>query len=173
MSAYRFELPADLVLSVPWTWRSLAWGMQKGLVGRQVAVDAAVRLLSRKKEPPPAVVELAGCSKDDPDVENYVTRLAKEEDLDGASDDPWLYLVLRWVLDNKEAFEDPLQVLEEVYADFDYPEEMTKFVRYMPSDEPELGEKGNEARLYDHWREFLDAERVRLETSIAVVAQRE
>jgi hypothetical protein len=155
-------LPATLVLGVPWTWRSLAWGLQKGLIGRDVAVEAAVQCLSRGGDPPNDVVELAGCSKDDPEVESYVSRLSKEEPSDSASDGPWLYLVLRWVLENKDAFGDPLQVVEEVYADFGYPEAIAKFVRYMPSDEPDLGREANEARLFEHWRAFLEAERARL-----------
>jgi hypothetical protein len=155
-------LPATLVLSVPWTWHSLAWGLQRRLIGRDVAVEAAVLCLSRGDELPEEIVELAGCSKDDPDVESYVTRLVKKEAADCASSEPWLYLVLRWVLENKDGFGDPLQVAEEVYADFGYPEVMAKFVRYMPSDEPDLGKDANEARLFEHWRAFLEAERARL-----------
>jgi hypothetical protein len=155
-------LPATLVLGVPWTWHSLAWGLERGLIGRDVAVEAAVQCLSRDGDPPEEVVDLAGCSKDDPEVESYLARLLNTEALDSESDRPWLYLVLHWVLENKDAFDDPLQVVEEVYADFGYPEAIAKFVRYVPSDEPDLGKEANEARLFEHWRAFLDAERARL-----------
>ncbi len=38
--------------------------------------------------------------------------------------------------ENRETVEDPFAVVEELYADFDYPEEIAGFVRYMPPEDP-------------------------------------
>ncbi|MCA9643524.1 MAG: DUF2247 family protein [Polyangiaceae bacterium] len=159
---HSFDLPAELVLSVPWTWQSLAWGLQKGLIGRVVAIQAATRLLAQGEPASAEVVELAGCAIDDPLVEQLVTRLARDQAEAGAVDEPWLYLVLRWVYDNQTRFADPLQVVDEVYADFDYPAAISSFVRYMPSDSPDLGGEGNTRHLYARWLRFLEEEERRL-----------
>jgi hypothetical protein len=52
-----------------------------------------------------------------------------------------------------------LGVVEEVYAEFDYPDEVASFVRYMPAgngyDPRRHSEAENEARLYDEWNRFV------------------
>ena len=51
---------------------------------------------------------------------------------------------------------DPLQTVEEVYADFDYPEQIASFVRYMPMQGPDLGSRlANERRLFERWRSWV------------------
>lgn len=60
---------------------------------------------------------------------------------------------------------DPLETAEAVYAELDYPEEMTSFARYMPSDDADLGDRElNEARLMRNWEAYLRDERSRLGT---------
>ena len=72
-----------------------------------------------------------------------------------------MYLILRWVLEHRERFEDPLGVAEQIYADFDYPPELESMIRYMPASggyDPRahtLAE--NEARLYEAWAQFVTA----------------
>jgi hypothetical protein len=67
-------------------------------------------------------------------------------------------LVLAWIYEHRGAFLDPLQTVEEVYADFGYPERIAGFVRYMPMDGPDLGSReANEQRLMERWKEYLDA----------------
>ena len=52
---------------------------------------------------------------------------------------------------------DPLQTVEEVYADFDYPEQIASFVRYMPMQGPDLGSRlANERRLFERWKAFVE-----------------
>jgi hypothetical protein len=70
--------------------------------------------------------------------------------------DKWLYLVLAWVYEQQANFEEPLRTVEEIYADFGYPPHIASFVRYMPSDEPDLGRELNERRLYTKWKQYLD-----------------
>jgi hypothetical protein len=43
------------------------------------------------------------------------------------------------VVENKDSYSDPLVLVEQLYADFNYPETIASFVRYMPSEEPDLG----------------------------------
>ena len=53
----------------------------------------------------------------------------------------WLYLLLFWIYENRDVYEDPFQVVEQVYAEFSYPRSMEPFVRYMPSNEPTVRER--------------------------------
>lgn len=51
---------------------------------------------------------------------------------------------------------DPLQVIEEIYADFNYPEELVGFIRYMPMQGPNLGSReANENRMFERWRSWV------------------
>jgi hypothetical protein len=164
MDTSTLQLPSEFVLSgITWTWNDLLYGLESGLIAPQVAVDAAVALLCREGEPIAGVVDLAGCSPEDGDILDYVRDLAKRECDDGKGRERWLYLILLWVFENRHAFADPLEMVEQIYADFGYPESVAGLVRYMPSDEPDLGsQKLNEDRLYKKWRTFLNAEAARL-----------
>jgi len=55
---------------------------------------------------------------------------------------------------------DPLQEVEELYADFGYPDAIGDFVRFLPPNDgyhPELHTKDeNERRLFRHWEEYLE-----------------
>ena len=71
----------------------------------------------------------------------------------------WAYLVLAWVYEHRNDYSEPLAVVEEVYAYFDYPEKISAFVRYMPSEAADLGSlELNIARLYERWEAYLKEE---------------
>jgi hypothetical protein len=74
----------------------------------------------------------------------------------------WLFLQLKAAYDEREWLNDPLGVVEEIYADFDYPLAVAPFVRYMPlrpGDEPGVGP------LMAKWADYLDREGVALRGS--------
>lgn len=78
----------------------------------------------------------------------------------------WLFIVLSWIYANKATFDAPLQLVEEVYAEFDYPQSISSFVRYMPMTEPDLGSRQkNEERLYQYWQDYLVAEAAHWKTN--------
>ncbi|WP_142836485.1 DUF2247 family protein [Planococcus salinarum] len=70
-----------------------------------------------------------------------------------------MYLTLYWLYENKEKFPDPLTQVEEIYADFDYPESISKFVSYMPLEEDEgpLPPTREVAisNIYKNWVDYL------------------
>ena len=65
----------------------------------------------------------------------------------------WLYLALAWLLERATSTADPLGIVEMLYADFGYPEEIKGLVRWMPA-EPgqELGVPAIERR----WRTYVE-----------------
>ena len=69
-------------------------------------------------------------------------------------------MVLNWVLEHKELYPDPLETVEIIYADFDYPEVISKFVRYMPMNEESLGSPElNMERLYRKCKNYLESKK--------------
>lgn len=71
----------------------------------------------------------------------------------------WTYLQLKAAYEMRDRLRDPLGVVEEVYADFDYPAPVAAFVRYMPP--PPDAPVGEEA-LYDRWSSYLADEAAEL-----------
>jgi hypothetical protein len=145
------------------TWREILFGIENELLAPGAAVDFAGDDLAHDN-PPEALVELADLSNGEPTralVEQLANAAREQEEEEIRS--KWLYLVLAWIFDHKESFPDPLQTVEEVYADFGYPERVADLVRYMPTDEPDLGSRElNERRLYEKWKRYLDDEGAKL-----------
>ncbi len=67
----------------------------------------------------------------------------------------WLYLELKAAYSCRDNLPDPLGVVEELYADFDYPEIMDRFVRYMP---PKPGDEVGIDSLMMRWQAYLRSE---------------
>lgn len=143
------------------TWPEILEAIHKQFVPRNFAIDHAMAELAILDDYPQDLVDLASLNKDD-DVHPHIDNLADMgEPLEKNEFNlKWMYLVLAWVYKNKDSYPDPLAIVEQVYADFDYPDNISGFVRYMPSDEPDLGSlEKNQARLYEKWEKFLDEQR--------------
>lgn len=153
------EVSAVFVLAedVPMTAEDLGYGFERGFlkpadvvalatheVGRGVDDGVLVALGSLLRDEVgrvPEVLELL----DDPERVHDPRESARK----------WLYLQLKAAYDERERLSDPLGVVEEIYADFDYPSAVASFVRYMPlqpGDEPGTGP------LTGRWRDYLARE---------------
>jgi len=92
-------------------------------------------------------------------IHPYLDRLAEEvsEQDKAKAKHKILYLALKWTFENKKFFEDPLRVVEFIFADFNYPRIIAHFVRYMPMIESDLGSTElNVAKLLSKWESYLD-----------------
>jgi len=142
------------------TWRETLFGIENELLASGAAVDLAVDKVATRDDVASALLELAGLEKGEA-TQALVEQLASTEpDQDaGKIQSKWLYLVLAWIFEHRENYPDPLQTVEEVYADFGHPERIADFVRYMPMNEPDLGSRElNEQRLYEKWKRYVDDE---------------
>ncbi|EGO64878.1 DUF2247 family protein [Acetonema longum] len=164
MDSLIFELKYDFVSKrVQLTWKDILYAINRKLLPSDSAIEHATVKVSQGEEYNQTLLDLASLYKGE-SVQPYLDELAR---LDSGQDDTilnekWLYLVLDWVFENKDNYADPLGIVEQIYADFDYPEVIASFVRYMPSDEPPLGTlELNEARLYEKWKDYLDIQRKR------------
>jgi hypothetical protein len=158
-------LPSDFLLRHGRLgWRHVVWGVERGWADPRLFVDLATDRLLHQEQPAPAAVTLAGVDPDEMwEAPGLAAALAAGE---APVDEPelvarWLYLVLRWVYENRDTVPDPLGVVEELYADFGYPPGMEPFVRFMPptdgwdSGAHTLAE--NEARMMANWEGWIRA----------------
>lgn len=71
----------------------------------------------------------------------------------------WTYLELKAAYEMRERLRDPLAIVEQIYADFEYPPRVAPFVRYMP---PPPGAAVGEEAIYDRWSKYLSDEAAEL-----------
>ena len=157
MDIVKLSVPASFIHArTRLTWRDVLYGIDNELLAAGAAVEFARE--AKWDDRTPALEELAALGKGEP-TRDLVEKLANEEpprDV-GVIREKWLFLVLAWIFAHRAHYPDPLQAVEEVYADFDYPPRITRFVRYMPAEEPDLGSVDlNVQRMHQRWKEYLD-----------------
>lgn len=154
-----FEVSAAFVLAeeIAMTAEDLQYGFEHGFLKPADVIAIATHEM--------------GCGADDAVLVTLGSLLRDEEsrvpEVLESLDDPerihdpresarkWLYLQLKAAYDERERLSDPLGVVEEIYADFDYPSAVAPFVRYMPlrpGDEPGVGP------LMSRWADYLARE---------------
>lgn len=150
----------------PWlSWGEIKYGFDRGFLTPTGVVEYAVKSLS--VESSAEHYELACLTGDDAnDVREYVGRLAvKDVQGDRCSEKVWIFLVFLWVFINRDKYQDPLGVAEELYASFDYPESVAPIVRYMPVVDSDLE---GEDQLYKKWSNMLELSRLELQAGRSV-----
>ena len=129
-------LPTDFVLSHTFlTWREALWGYEHQWIDWSCLSELATRRINSPGESKPAELELASMvASESAGAIGQARKLAEGEP--AAPKDTlmkkWLYLLLRWVFENRERFSDPFALAEEIFCDFEHPLDMAKFIRYMP-----------------------------------------
>lgn len=148
-------------------WVDIWEGLNAGHIQPQEAVLHAVSFWEQHSDCEDTnIIELASASKDEDDlVRKAVAQLAANEHADKSSAKrKWRYLFLRHVLLQPAKPEDLLVDIERVYADFDYPDEMSHFIYYMPQKQGAVSGSPEEARqqLIGFALEYLRQEGVAL-----------
>ncbi|WP_376701060.1 DUF2247 family protein [Listeria seeligeri] len=70
----------------------------------------------------------------------YIYNYAKMHDINNTDiKSRFLHILLNWLWDNKQNYNDPLAAIDYIYADFDYPEEIANLVRYMLMQHKDMG----------------------------------
>lgn len=149
------QLPSPFVVSyaIP-TGAELAWGFREGWITRRGLVEVALAkyeahiLLSDAEE------RLALSLDDELDqVDDLVDTLQLSDEPVERRARLWLFLALAWLLEHRADYEDPLRVIEMLYADFEYPDEIKGLVRFMP---PGPGQEFGVAAIESRWREYVN-----------------
>ena len=157
MDVVRLRIPYAFIRGrVRMDWRDIAFGLKEELLDPAAPTQLAAELVNEDSSDS-TLIELAGLSGSE-DARACVDELATREGEPALAEvrAKWLCVVLTWIFEHRDEYADPLGAVEEVYADFDYPERIASFVRYMPSDAPDLGTRElNEKRLYANWERYL------------------
>lgn len=143
------------------TWSEIELGLREGWLSSEDVIAFAA---SAHQEGAAAVEnsEIAAISPEEPDrLLNVVGALAARE---GSTQDAiriaWLRILVAWVYDNRTRFPNPLGILEGLYADFDYPDEIHHLIPFnVPSDgyrPQDHTHEENIARLMSMWGEYVD-----------------
>jgi hypothetical protein len=162
LSHFKFDY-LDIREHVSLSWKEMKYAVDNNLIDAESLVKHAVFVLDEGILGYDIVLELA-ILQDYEDASPYILKLIELEEEQDEEDikAKWLYLVL-WVLyKNRNEYDNALEIVEEVYSDFDYPPSISSFVRYMPSDEPDLGSyEANIERLYHKWEQYLLSEELK------------
>lgn len=135
----RYNIPAWFILErcVP-TPAQLAYGVCNGWLSSEGAVQIAAAKMDRCARVTRTEQELARTSPGDSKLVHHLMAelQVSSEPLESRAR-LWLFLALDWLYNNRDKFEDPWEVIEMIYADFDYPSEIDVLVRWMPHVGPE------------------------------------
>jgi hypothetical protein len=151
-----FKLPASFILAraLP-TGAELAYGYRHGWV-MQADVVAIVKAKCQAgeplREPEEELIDVLPIETDR--FDQVIAELEISPEPTERRARLWLFLVLSALLENQSSFEDPLGIIELLYADFDYPDEIKGLVRFTPEPpgQPPIGVEGIKAR----WREYVE-----------------
>lgn len=144
-------------------WPEVIWAYRNGWFDAAGVVEYAVSVLGEDhSDIPQEIVDLAALAPSEfakvPAMLEKAAKIIEPFD-QSASGRRLLFLILFWVYENRSELQDPLGIVEGLYADFGYPPEVRSFVRYMPPDEnyePTAHSFAeNEKRLFDRWEAYL------------------
>lgn len=159
MNTLNIKLPYSYIIDyIDLDWHVLLFAVENGFVEKESVLRYAESQIETEANPSQLLLDLAW-EKDENSVYEYLIKLANlsspkdEENLK----EKFLFLLLNWIFENREKYGDPLEMVEIIYADFDYPEEISGFVKYMPPQYPLHSSKPeNVKQLYENWEKFCE-----------------
>lgn len=158
---------------ISYDWKTLYVGLKLNLIKPSDITNYAVQILSNYPETDnPNIIQLAW-GDDNLDFESFLVNILEElhiNDLDLDADmwelekRKWRFGVLAYLeMMHQDDLEELLNLVAEVYADFNYPKDMDSFINYLPPqdgfDPSKYSKEENIVRLYDLFNAFLTKER--------------
>lgn len=139
-----------------WNWQEILSGMENKIIDRSDVVNYATRVLDEGILGFDWVLKIAIADEYE-DILPYIYELINLEDSedDSTIQDKWRYFILKELYAKKSNYEDFNEKVEEIYADFDYPEDMAGFIGYMPSVDGKSMEES--------WQEYLTSSKGKFE----------
>ena len=144
-------------------WYDILFATDNNYLSQKSVVEHAVVEMDENPNYQKTVLDLAILSPDEValayEIHKPLIELAKQvsDEEKCGSKSKILYVLLKWIFENRECYLDPLTVVEIIYADFNYPESIISFVRYMPSTKPLYGTtEANIEQMYNNWKSYLE-----------------
>lgn len=130
----RFVIPAGFIAErVVLDARELAWGFEHLWIRPHDAVALCTAYSVRGYRLDPVRGRIAELLSDQvSEVREVLGTMGASEDWSTPEAGVWLYLSLAFLYAHQEELRDPYGIVEDLYSDFDQPEEAEGLVRYMP-----------------------------------------
>lgn len=141
-----------------YNWQEILFALKNQIVTVEDVIEYAAYIINEDTMGFDIVLEIT-CLHSDEDIYPYIHQLIMLEDGQDIADvkDKWLYLILKWLYGIRNDIANVLEIVEEIYELFDYPDSITSFVRYMPSDAGDMGSlELNRERLFKNWANYLE-----------------
>jgi hypothetical protein len=157
---FKLELAFILAKQTP-TWTQLLLGLQESWIENRDIVEIAKNFV-REGDSREAILEIASVTDLSSSFSFQLSTLAEHEhEIEESVRLYWLRIILSWIYENLAMYDDPLGIVEDLYAGFEYPEEIRHLVRYnVPLDgyNPQgFSPQENELRLMKQWKNYLDS----------------
>lgn len=151
-------------------WYDLKFGIEHEYYKPDAAIDHAFNVLEADENSPKAVLDLASLCLDKKtsfSIHPYIDELVEmspETDKNNVID-KLLYIILKWIYDNRDRYKDPLETVEYVWEDFMCPPSINFLTKYhsanvkikwwMSAAKKEKLRDEKTKLQYDKWGEFL------------------
>ena len=158
-----YPIPFDFIdENFQLSWCDVKWGYENNFITSEVPIKKAEKNVLTGSYTN-SELELSFVI---PGESNYVAPFLKElctefdQENNSTTKQKWLLIILTWLWNNRNNFEDPLSEVEIIYADFDYPSEIEGFIKYMPPsdgyDPSTQSEMENINHLMGKWKNYLE-----------------
>lgn len=155
------NIPTAFVLKTSQlSWSEWYWGYSENYVSAADLIGMAQDMLASNIDDPDLLDLATTRSEDEHEIRDKLLKLAQSDKpvTEDVITQTWLLIVLRYAYENRNKYEDPLGLVEHIYADFGYPKKMRNLVRYLPPDDgydpSKFTHKQNIERLFRNWRDF-------------------
>lgn len=157
-----YPIPADFINEkVNLSWCDIKWVYEKNLLTSEIPIKKAENIVLTGNYTKAELELSLLIPSESKNITLFINELCptfKEDEYENISQ-KWLYVILSWLWINRENFEDPLDEVESIYTDFDYPAEMDSFIKYMPPtdgyDHSLYSHAENINRLMKNWENYL------------------
>ena len=154
----KYDIREEMVKNT-YSWQEIVFALRNEIITVEDVIKYATYIVNEDTIGFDTVLEIT-CLQCDEDIYQYLQRLIALEERQDIADIKarWLYLILKWLYGKRNEIENVLEIVEELYERFDYPECIASFVRYMPSETGDLGDiELNRERLFKNWAAYLES----------------
>lgn len=144
MFKYNIDFEEICELISKWKWSELEIGLNKGIISKNDIISYALFILSENLEGFDRVLELSIANEDE--VENILKNMIMDEPKADTEQiyQKWMFAIIYDAYTfSREKVSD---IIGDIYMEFDYPEEISTLVGYMPCEST----KTMEERLHEY-----------------------
>lgn len=160
-----YPIPSDFFNEkMPLSWFDVKWGYDRGLINAHVPIKKAEDKVCSGGATE-AELEMSFLMPDNIfNVSKLLDEICQKEskENDAIPARKWVFISLLWLWLNKDKYVKPLDEVEIIYSDFDYPVQIESFVKYMPPTDgyqpSKHTQQENQERLMLNWHKYLELE---------------